>query len=153
MWIALKLFLEIASKLKSNSWDVCLTSSSPRLKVKTQNILMATHQYPIILSWNIEWRLTDFSRNQPPINYKRLIDLKITLGKFTYPNSLRTADVLFQAVAFLPPKNNVLFFRGREATTGNTSAVHKLLSQGLHWAFPLCTIYSPVWQGSMNTFM
>ena len=83
----------------------------------------------------IEWRLTDFSRNQPPINYKRLIDLKITLGKFTYPNSLRTAEVLFPAVPFLPPKNNVLFFRGREATTGNTSAVCRLLSQGLHWAF------------------
>ena len=41
--------------------------------------------------------------------------------------SLRTADV-FPLVAFLPPK---LFFGGREATTGNTSAVRRLLASGV----------------------
>ena len=39
--------------------------------------------------------------------------------------SLRSADV-FPVVASLPPKNQTLFFGGREATTGNTSALRRL---------------------------
>ena len=120
---------------RKGPWEGLCPSRLPLRAHFQRDVWVRGSQYTIILSWNIEWRLTDFSRNQPPINYKRLIDLKITLGKFTYPNSLRTAEVLFPAVPFLPPKNNVLFFRGREATTGNRSAVCRLLSQGLHWAF------------------
>ena len=43
----------------------------------------------------------------------------------SHSTSLRTADV-FPVVASLPPKNNMLFFGGREATTGNTSSVRRL---------------------------
>ena len=46
---------------------------------------------------------------------------KLLIGCHT---SLRTADA-FPVVASLPPKN--LFFGGREATTGNASAVRRLL--------------------------
>ena len=42
-----------------------------------------------------------------------------------YGGSLRTADA-FPVVASLPPKN-MLFFGGREATTGNASAVRRLV--------------------------
>ena len=107
---------------RKGPWEGLCPSRLPLRAHFQRDVLVRGSQYPIILSWNIEWRLTDFSRNQPPINYKRLI-------------SLRTAEVLFPAVPFLSPKNNVLFFRGREATTGNRSAVCRLLSQGLHWAF------------------
>ena len=48
-------------------------------------------------------------------------------GPVRWRASLRTADV-FPVVAFLPPK---LFFGGREATTGNTSAVSTLLASGV----------------------
>ena len=44
------------------------------------------------------------------------------LAKRSQRRSLRTADV-FLVVASLPPK---VFFGGREATTGNTSAVRRL---------------------------
>ena len=40
--------------------------------------------------------------------------------------SLRIADA-FPVVASLPPKNRTLFFGGREATTGNASAVRRLI--------------------------
>ena len=49
---------------------------------------------------------------------------------FKFPFSIAYADI-FPIVASLPPKNNnkkiiKIFFGGREATTGNTSAVRRL---------------------------
>ena len=44
--------------------------------------------------------------------------------------SLRSADV-FPVVASLPPKINWLIFGGREATTGNTSALRRLRGRRL----------------------
>ena len=58
--------------------------------------------------------------------------------------SLRTADV-FPVVASLPPKNNVLFFGGREATAGDTSAVRRLpcVRIVILWPEPtnMCTVF------------
>ena len=42
---------------------------------------------------------------------------------------MRSADA-FPVVASLPPKNSVLFFGEREATTGNASALRRLSGGG-----------------------
>ena len=59
--------------------------SSPRataLKQTMQNFVMATVGFSLD---NTEQTFADLSRGQLPINFKRLIGLKITLVKFTYP--------------------------------------------------------------------
>ena len=55
---------------------------------------------------------------------KAIISLVLLLG--TCSPSLRTADA-FPVVFFLPPKNSVAIFGGREATTGNASAASGLV--------------------------
>ena len=64
---------------------------------------------------------------------KAIISLVLLLG--TCSPSLRTADA-FPVVFFLPPKNSVAIFGGREATTGNASAVRRLCSPSSDSPFP-----------------
>ena len=77
--------------------------------------------------WTGIWRSEDWNR------LGRKIYLGVRTGIFFLSSifdSLRTADV-FPVAAFLAPKNNnkkiiKIFFGGRKATTGNTSAVRRL---------------------------
>ena len=61
--------------------------------------------------------------------------------------SLRTADA-FPVVASLPPKNSLLFFGGREARTGNASAVQRLLRLCCSHAYlPFSEVFKQICSG------
>ena len=59
-------------------------------KQTMQNIVLATHNepehnVPLFSLDNTEQKFANLFGNQLPINFKRLIGLKIALVKFTYP--------------------------------------------------------------------
>ena len=96
-----------------------------------------TQMYWITVPWNLrhlisgavsDWELND--KEMLRYLHGRLWRISIRGWQLS---SLRTAEV-FPGVASAPPKN-----RGREATTGNTSAVRRLTTQ---W---LCLIYFNRW--------